>query len=90
MIVSGPASFLASFGLLLLPFALLPFAVLVVVPFLGAVARPEPAMPFAEGAALLFLPMLHPVHLVQALGSGNTKAERGASGNGLAGRYHLI
>jgi hypothetical protein len=64
VIVSGPAPFRASWGLLLLPLALLPFAVLLP----GAAARPEPAMPLAEGAALLFLPMLLRVHLVQALG----------------------
>ena len=81
VIVSGPASFLASFGLLLLlPLALLPLAVPLLVPFLGADARPEPAMPLAEGAALLFLPMLHLLHLVQAFWCKQSNSDRCAQG----------
>ena len=80
MIVSGPASFLASLGLLLLPMALLPFAVPLLVPLRGAAARPEPAMPLAEGAALLFLPMLHLLHLLQGSWCRQYKGYRCAQG----------
>lgn len=65
--VSGPACFLTSLGLLLVPCALLPFALpLPLLVLAGAVARPEPAMPLADGADLLFLPMLLRLHQVTA------------------------
>lgn len=54
--VSGPVAFLASFVLLLVPLAV-PLPLPLLVPG-DAAARPEPAMPLAGGADLLFLPML--------------------------------
>lgn len=77
VMVSGPASFLASFGLLLLPVDLLPFALpLPLLLLAGAVARPEPAMPLADGADLLFLPIPLLLHLAQPFGASNSVVQR--------------